>query len=102
MYQAKWKKAGVKIYSVSKETVGTADDWKKFIRDNKLEWVNVFYTKAEEKARVNNQVPGYSQLYDVQTFPTLYLLDKDKRIVAKKLTYQQMDDILDLKLKGSN
>lgn len=43
---------------------------------------------------------SYSQLYDVQTFPTLYLLDKDKRIIAKKLTYQQLDEVLQLKMKG--
>jgi hypothetical protein len=55
-----------------------------------------------EESRIKNNIPGYSQLYDVQTFPTLYLLDKDKRIIAKKLTYLQMDDILDLKLKKGN
>ena len=101
-YTAKWKASGLKIYSVSKETSGTIDDWKKYIREANLNWVNVFYSRNEEKARVTNGIPGYSQLYDVQSFPTLYLLDKDKRIIAKKLTYEQMDDILDLKLKGSN
>ncbi|MEI9946935.1 MAG: hypothetical protein WDN26_22285 [Chitinophagaceae bacterium] len=45
-------------------------------------------------------VPGYSQLYDVQTFPTMYLLDKNKRIVAKKLTWQQTDEIMDVKMKN--
>ena len=102
MYQAKWKATGLKIYSVSKQTDGTIEDWKKFIRENKLDWLNVFYSKADEKARVTNSIPGYSQLYDVQSFPTLYLLDKDKRIVAKKLTYQQMDEVLTMKMKSSN
>jgi peroxiredoxin len=100
-YTAKWKAAGLKIYSVSKETSGTINDWKNFIQDKNLNWINVFYTRDEEKTRVNSGIPGYSQLYDVQTFPTLYLLDKDKRIIAKKLSYQQMDDILTLKLKGN-
>jgi hypothetical protein len=27
------------------------------------------------------------------------LLDKDKRIVAKKLNYQQLDEVINLKLK---
>ena len=102
IYRAKWKAAGLKIYAVSKQTDGTINDWKKFISENKLEWLNVFYSKAEEKERVTNNIPGYSQLYDVQTFPTLYLLDKDKRIIAKKLTYQQMDEVLTMKMKGSN
>ena len=102
IYRTKWKAAGLKIYAVSKQTDGTINDWKKFIAENKLEWMNVFYSKAEEKERVINNIPGYSQLYDVQSFPTLYLLDKDKRIIAKKLTYLQMDEVLTLKMKASN
>jgi hypothetical protein len=31
----------------------------------------------------------------------LYLLDKDKRIIAKKLSYQQMDDLLKVKLQAT-
>jgi hypothetical protein len=103
IYNAKWKASGVQIYSVSKETTGTLTNWKTFVKDhNLLGWTNVFYSKAMEESRIKNNIPGYSQLYDVQTFPTLYLLDKDKRIIAKKLTYLQMDDILDLKLKKGN
>jgi hypothetical protein len=28
------------------------------------------------------------------------LLDKDKRIIAKKLTWQQMDDVLQMKINN--
>ena len=42
-------------------------------------------------------MPGYSQLFDIQTFPTLYLLDSNKRIVAKKLTFEQMDEVFELR-----
>ena len=100
-YLAKWKMAGLKIYAVAKETDGSKKDWLTFITDHRLqEWTNVYYSKADEKARINAGIPGYSQLYDVQTFPTLYLLDKEKRIVAKKLSYQQIDEVLQLKMKG--
>jgi thiol-disulfide isomerase/thioredoxin len=100
-YQAKWKAAGLKIFSIAKETDGTKKDWLDFINGQHLqEWTNVYYSKADDKARINNGIPGYSQLYDVLTFPTLYLLDKEKRIVAKKLTYQQIDDVWQLKVKG--
>lgn len=99
-YQAKWKAAGLKIYAVAKETDGTKKDWLSFINEQKLqEWTHVYYSKADDKSRIDAGIPGYSQLYDVLTFPTLYLLDKDKRIVAKKLTYQQIDDVLQLKMK---
>ena len=100
-YQAKWKADGLKLYAVAKETDGTKKDWLGFIADNKLqEWSHVYYSKEADKARTDNGIPGYSQLYDVQSFPTLYLLDKEKRIIAKKLTYQQLDEIVQLKKKG--
>ncbi|MBL7724464.1 MAG: DUF5106 domain-containing protein [Chitinophagaceae bacterium] len=100
-YQAKWKADGLKLYAVAKETDGTKKDWLGFIADNKLQdWSHVYYSKEADKARTDNGIPGYSQLYDVQSFPTLYLLDKDKRIIAKKLTYQQLDEIIQLKKKG--
>ena len=100
-YLAKWKAAGLKIYSVAKETDGTKKDWLNFITDQHLQqWTNVYYSKADDKARTSAAIPGYSQLYDVQTFPTLYLLDNEKRIIAKKLSYQQIDEVLQLKIKG--
>lgn len=102
MYRAKWKEAGVKIFAVAKETDGSKKDWLSFIDQHHIgEWMHVYYSKEEEKMRIDAGVPGYSQLYDVQSFPTLYLLDKDKRIIAKKMTWQQVDEILDVKLKKS-
>jgi hypothetical protein len=102
MYRAKWKANGVRIYSVAKETEGTKQDWLDFIRKEHLEdWTNVYYSKAEEKTRIDASIPGYSQLYDIQTFPTVYLLDKDKRIIAKKLTWEQTDEIMEIKRKGA-
>lgn len=101
MYRAKWKNLGVKIFAIAKETSGSKNDWLNFISKHHLqEWANVYYSKQEEKTRVDANIPGYSQLYDVQTLPTVYLLDKEKRIIAKKLTWQQTDDILQLKIKN--
>jgi hypothetical protein len=33
--------------------------------------------------------------------PTIFLLDKDKRIIAKKLSYLQLDEVINLKLKNA-
>ena len=63
------------------------------------EWTHVYYSREADKARTDAGIPSYSQLYDVQSFPTLYLLDKDKRIIAKKLALDQIDEILALKAK---
>lgn len=101
IYRKKWKQYGLKVFAIAKETEGSKSDWMNFIHERSLgDWTNVYYAKAEEKSRVDAGIPGYSQLYDIQTFPTLYLLDKDKNIIAKKLSWQQMDEILDRKIKN--
>jgi thiol-disulfide isomerase/thioredoxin len=100
-YQAKWKAAGLKMFAVAKETDAPKKDWFSFIAEHHLqEWTHVYYSKEDDKTRIAANIPGYSQLYDIQSFPTLYLLDKDKRIIAKKLSYQQIDEVLQLKMKG--
>ena len=100
IYRASWKGLGLKVYSIGRETDGTRADWLNFIRNHHLqEWNNVFYSKAEENARIAKNTPGYSQLYDVQSFPTLYLLDNEKRIIAKKLSFEQMNEVLKEKTK---
>jgi len=102
IYKAKWKYEGVTIFAVMVD--GGQDNWRKFIRDHNLgEWVNVYQTDAQRDEVTQAGKPDYRQLYDVYQTPELFLLDKDKRIVAKKLSYQQMDEVISLKLKkGKN
>lgn len=99
MYFAKWKAKGLNIYAVNTGEEYTKE-WKKFINDHNLgEWTNVMQTKEEREADAKNQVPNYRQLYDVTQTPTIYLLDDKKRIIAKKLTVQQIDNLIDEKEK---
>ena len=42
------------------------------------------------------QRPGFRQLYDVTMTPTLYLLDKEKHIIGKKLTLLQLNGLLEV------
>jgi thiol-disulfide isomerase/thioredoxin len=103
LHQAKWKGMGVQLFGLAKETEGTPKDWTKMIKDHKLNnWVHVYYSKVADKARIDAGIPGYSQLFDVQSFPTLYLLDKDKRIIAKKVTEKQVDEILEFRQKSKS
>ncbi len=100
LYNAKWKAFGLKPYALAKETDGTKRDWTGFITQHRLQnWVHVYYSKEADKNRTGAGIPSYSQLFDVQSFPTLYLLDKDKRIIAKKITEQQIDELLAYKQK---
>jgi Domain of unknown function (DUF5106)/Thioredoxin-like len=101
IYQAKWKYQGVEVFAVMVD--GGQDNWRNFIREHHLgDWINVYQTTAQHDATVAAGRPDYRQLYDVYQTPVLYLLDKEKRIVAKKLTYQQVDEVIGLKLKKVN
>lgn len=94
-YRAHWKSLGMKMFGLARETDGRKSDWMNFIHEHHLnDWIHVYYSKEEDQARINAGIPSYAQLYDVQSFPTLYLLDKDKKIIAKKLTLEQIDEIL--------
>lgn len=100
IYKASWKSHGVKMYGVlsgdMKENILPA--WKKFIQEKGLnEWTHVYQTKAMEDADAAAQKAGYRQLYDITMTPTIFLLDKEKRIIGKKLTWSQLDDLLKVK-----
>jgi thiol-disulfide isomerase/thioredoxin len=108
LYDVKWKKMGVKVYAVLVDTVKTDVSriqpvkaaWLKYIRDHHLEdWVNVYQTPQMKQADIDAKRASYRQLYDVYQTPTLYLLDDQKRIIGKKLSYDQVDELIQRKLK---
>jgi len=100
IYHAKWEREGVKIYGVLTDTK-EQPKWMEFINKYNLQsWINVYQTDGQKRIEEDAKRPSYKQLYDVTQTPTLYLLDKDKRIIAKKLTWQQMDDMLQMKINN--
>ncbi len=98
-YQAKWKNEGVKIYSVN-VAEAAVDAWKEFINKHHLQtWTHVYQTKEERLKEQSAGQANFRQLYDVVQTPTMYLLDKDKRIIAKKLSLDQFDEVIQAKQK---
>ncbi len=94
IYKAKWKKDGVKVFAVN-----TADaavkEWKVFLNEHHLQdWTNVYQTKEAKTADETANRANYRQLYDVYQTPTMYLLDKDKHILAKGLSLLQFDEVM--------
>jgi thiol-disulfide isomerase/thioredoxin len=103
MYRASWQKKGVKIYAVLSEGEKLKNEWLIFLREKKItDWVNVYQTKAMVDEEIKNQRPTFRQLYNVEVTPTMYLLDKEKRIIGKKLTIEQMNDLLEVKIKNGD
>jgi peroxiredoxin len=84
--KAQWN---VEIFGVCTETEG--EKWKKFIKDNNLDWINVADLQLRNNFRAN---------YDISTTPILYLLDKDKKIFAKKIGVEQLTEILNAQKKN--
>jgi thiol-disulfide isomerase/thioredoxin len=100
IYRASWKQKGVKMYAVLSADSKTdlRPEWTKYIAEHNLgDWIHVYETKETEAAVKAAQKAGYRQLYDITLTPTLYLLDSEKRIIGKKLTWKQLDDLLQVK-----
>lgn len=104
IYKASWKAHNVKIYAVLTPD-GKQDakpQWLEFIKNQNLaDWVHVYQTKEMDAENIAAQKPGFRQLYDITMTPILYLLDKDKRIIGKKLTWEQMNELLEVKWKST-
>jgi hypothetical protein len=74
----------VKVFAVqTKEEM--FDDWRKFIIEQKLNIINVF-----DPVNLNN----IKEKFDIDSTPVIYLLDKDKKIKGKKLSADQVTEII--------
>ncbi|MFM7710566.1 MAG: thioredoxin-like domain-containing protein, partial [Ferruginibacter sp.] len=95
IYRASWKRRGVKIYSVLSDNTKEIE-WRKYLIEHNLkDWINVYETKAMEDQVNLEKRPGFRQLYDVIQTPTIMLLDKDKKIIGKKLGITQINELLE-------
>ncbi|OWY23592.1 DUF5106 domain-containing protein [Sphingobacteriales bacterium UPWRP_1] len=80
----KYKDKGVTILGIC--TRVELDEIKKFVAEYKLPWNNLWDPYNRTKFR---------DLYDIYSTPTIYVLDKDKKIIAKRLDPKQVDEMLD-------
>jgi len=78
------------------------DDWRKFIIEKELNWINVSdfqemrddHMKYLIEKKTTLQSINYRNIYDVYVTPVAYLLDKDKKIIAKQFDSEQLSEIL--------
>ncbi len=71
------------VYAIS--LTSQAEEWKKFVFDNKLKWINVSDLYNNTKFR---------KLYDIYSTPVIYLLNEKKEIVAKRLSVEQVEEFI--------
>jgi thiol-disulfide isomerase/thioredoxin len=80
----KYYNKGVDVYAYSIDR--DPKDWKKYIREHKLNWTNVMDSHLS---------CDYTNKYDIYGTPVIYLLDEKKKIIAKRIGVEQLDEMLD-------
>lgn len=98
----------VAVFSVS--TSLHNEDWEKFINDKELHgFINVSDNpdiNKEAATFIQSGVTTYNSLnfrdfWDIYSTPQLYILDKDKKIIAKRLGAEQLADFISQHKKQS-
>lgn len=79
---------GVEVFAVF--TQHDENEWKKFIDTHHLDWINVW-----DKYGFTN----FRNLYDISTTPIIYILDKNKKIIAKKIGEEQIEKFIEFDRK---
>lgn len=79
-------KYDVEIYGVSGDT--SLVKWKNFIIKNNMKWINV-------NGHLRLGGPGYHTLYDINSTPVMYLLDENKKIIAKRVLTDQIRGLIE-------
>jgi thiol-disulfide isomerase/thioredoxin len=107
IYQ-KWKDKGVEVYAIGNDF--ETPEWKKFIREKELSWINVSDNPEINKSDsamvlirsgiTNLQSLNFRKTFDVFSTPKVYVLDADKKVIAKQLSAEQVEDLLN-NLEGS-
>jgi len=86
----KYSNQGIKIVAVY--TQHNKEEWEDFITEHALEeWIHVYDPYNQS---------GYRNNYDIYSTPVIYILDKDKKILAKRLGVEQIPGFLDHHLKN--
>ena len=78
------KKYDLEVYAVSADT--SMAKMRDYIKDMGMKWITVNGPRS--------YVGPYQDLYDAMTTPSLYVLDDKKKIIAKKVPAEKLDDFL--------
>ena len=79
-----YKGKGIEVVAIAIDQ--SPEEWKKFIKEFKLGNAINGYDYSSRT--------DYRHQYDVWTTPTVYVLDKNKKIIARKLPTEQIEDFI--------
>jgi thiol-disulfide isomerase/thioredoxin len=83
-YYEKAKNESIEVFAVC--TTADKPKWTKYIEDNKLTWINGWDPER------NSHFDAY---YNVQSTPLVYILDRNKKIIAKKISVEDIGSFIE-------
>jgi hypothetical protein len=83
-YYDKPKDYSLEVFAVC--TISDKEKWSKYIEDNKLTWINGWDPQRSSH---------FDFYYNVQSTPLVYILDKNKKIIAKKISVEDISSFID-------
>lgn len=86
-----YKDKGVKILAVA---IDQDKEWEKYVKDHNLSEIMNGYD-------FTNQI-DFRTKYDVISTPMVYILDKGKRIIARRMPVEQLSDFLNFTINKAN
>lgn len=78
------KKFDLEVYAVDADT--SMVKMRNYITETDMKWITVNGPRT--------YVGPYTDLYDANTTPTVYVMDRDKKIIAKKIPVEKLEDFL--------
>ena len=83
-----YKDKGLEVYAIY--SMDNKEEWELFLtKHNLFDWINVWDEHHDSRFKIT---------YDARETPGVYVLDKDKKIIAKKMTVEQLQAIVKEKL----
>ena len=88
VYQ-KYKDKGLKIYAIY--SMDKKEEWSEFLtKHNLYDWINVWD---------ETHISQFKVLYDARKTPATYILDENKKIIAKGMTVEQIGNLMNWQLR---
>lgn len=84
-YTASKTKFDFEVFAVSADT--SMADMKKFIKEFRTPWITVNGPRTTSKQH-------FSAFYQADTTPFIYVIDRQKKVIAKKLSVAQLEEFL--------
>jgi thiol-disulfide isomerase/thioredoxin len=84
VYYEKAKKEGIEVFAVC--TTSDKPKWTKYIEENGITWINGW--DPERSSR-------FDFYYNVQSTPLVYILDRNKKIIAKKIAVEDIGSFIE-------